>query len=154
MNCRRSGLTLVEVLAATVLLAVLAVACLPVMRAIASRPMIPSSAVQPEALGEFADAVLSMPELFGVSYEALSSHERLDGLSWSVDDAQGSTPGRWPKPPAPSLRVEIDKRFPLDASLARAWLVFECHGTSIARCIAVSPSSVDSGTSSHPRGEP
>ncbi len=122
MRLTRRGLTLVEVLCASVLLAVLASACVPMLTSSLRRLHEPVRSFQIEELAEVADLAMSEPNLFGV--------DRIDDLSGQEI--------AWPNEASdrPAIRVEL-----LELAAAEqpnhAWLVFSCAEQAVYRWMKV-----------------
>ena len=120
---RRRGLTLLEVLASTVLLTLLASACLPLLRQ-AMSDLRPTD--EPFALVELtqlAERFLADPPAFGV--ESLPSQLDELHLPWP------ERPGRLP---VTMHRLTADAPPPPHD---HAWLSFSCEGQRIFRWLAV-----------------
>lgn len=124
----RPGLTLVEVLAATVLLALLAAAVVPLIREVgrAVRESPPEAAIEKLGrLGEIADRVLADPKRYGL--------ENIDR-----PETMGATELRYPKNESgPAVMVSRLA----SPTAGRFWLVFRAEGAELFRCVAASPSS-------------
>jgi prepilin-type N-terminal cleavage/methylation domain-containing protein len=124
---RDRGLTLLEVLIATALLAMMAAACVPVMaqamRALQSHAI----ARQNEAidLAQFADTVLQRPDLIGLkdSKELLDTSGR--EASWPSEEFPQQSH-------APPVKISV-LRAPEDTDAKHAWLVFECDEVLVHR---------------------
>ncbi len=117
---RRRGLTLLEVLASTVLLTMLAGACVPLLRKAMNdlrRPDEPFALVE---LTRLAELFLADPSAFGV--ESLPSQSDELHLPWP------ERPGR---SPVTVRRLSTDAPPP-----DHAWLSFSCEGQSIFRWLA------------------
>jgi len=111
------GLTLIEVLASIALLALLAAATLPWITDARRLSHQPSPAIEPEVLGDLADAVLDDPSEFGVPpllqiTESPLSATTPDGLTFTI------------------RRAQIDTEEP-----THAWLIFEADHLMNARLI-------------------
>ena len=110
------GLTLVEVLAATVLLAILAATCMPLLQ----RAMRALQTTKPPfellELAQFADSLLADPSAFGV--EAPSQLAELQAL--------------WPEHPDRSL-ITVRQLSASDPESDHAWLAFSCGGRAVCR---------------------
>ena len=131
MNVHR-GLTLLEVLIATALLAVMAAACVPVMaqamRALAFDDS--EHELEIDDLARFADALLVNPESFGLK----GPHELLDSREAQLEWPADLLPGR----SAPIVPVQVRVLRNADASEAdHAWLVFECDGVVVHRWLEI-----------------
>ncbi len=74
----RRGLTLLEVLAATVLLAVLAGACVPILRHAARAMNTPSASSDLRELAALADAFVEGPGEFGIAPDSMPLEFELD----------------------------------------------------------------------------
>lgn len=113
----RRGMTLVEVVAALVLLATLAGAIVPLLQS-SARALAPApSAPDLVRLGDFAARLLTDPRALGLTEEALSA---------------GTLNQQLPCPGGPSVRVTR-----LEAGADHAWLIFECGNAVIARWVFV-----------------
>ena len=116
------GLTLVEVLAATVLLAILAATCMPLLqRAMRALETIKQPFELLE-LAQFADSLLADPSAFGV--EAPSQLAELQ-LSW-------------PEQPDRSL-ITVRRLSASDPESDHAWLTFSCGGRAVYRWVPLEP---------------
>lgn len=121
---RRRGLTLLEVLASTVLLTMLASACLPLLRQAMSdlrRTDEPFALVE---LTQLAELFLADPSAFGVESLPLP----LDELHLPWPERPGRSPvtvHRWIADTAPPPPPD------------HAWLSFSCEGQRIFRWLAV-----------------
>lgn len=116
----RRGLTLVEVLAATVLLAAMAAACMPLMQ----RAMRDLEGTPPQfdlhELSEVADALVATPGVFGV--------EDLTG----VEQAQVAWPEDAGRPIIAITRLPAGEEKP-----DHAWLSVTCGGWQVYRWIPI-----------------
>ncbi len=120
MMCRR-GLTLLEVLASTVLLTMLAGACVPLLRKAMNdlrRPDEPFALVE---LTQLAELFLIDPPAFGV-----------ESLPSQLDELHLPWPERPGRSPVTVRRLSTDAP-PHD----HAWLSFSCEGQRIFRWLAV-----------------
>ena len=118
---RRRGLTLLEVLASTVLLTLLASACLPLLRQAMSDLGQMDEPFALVELTQLAELFLADPPAFGV--ESLPSQSDDLHLPWP------ERPGRSP--------VTV-RRWRTDAPPPdHAWLSFSCQGQRIFRWLAV-----------------
>ena len=121
---RRRGLTLLEVLASTVLLTMLASACLPLLRQ-AMRDLRPTD--EPFALVELtqlAERFLADPSAFGV-----------ESLPSQLDELHLPWPERPDRSPVTVRRLTADA--PPPPPHDHAWLSFSCEGQRIFRWLAV-----------------
>lgn len=126
MTCRR-GITLIETLAATVLLALLAATCVPMLRhltTIAERRDAPAD-VDLAALSALADLLLDDPGRFGIDEDG----------SWS----DRSIP--WPDGlretfalPLECADAELTVQSAVEPEIDREWLLITCHELVVARC--------------------
>lgn len=118
----RRGLTLLEVVAAAVLLASSVVVCLPLIKDIAAAESRPPIEVACLDLGDLAERILTDPKDVG-----LGTHLNLrPGLDVEL---------AWPdEPERPRIRVRVQSS---QMSADHAWLVLECQGVSAARCIPI-----------------
>ena len=113
----RTGLTLVEVLIATVLMAIVVGSCVPILRQ-ASRTL---GATRPplaiHQLASLADQFIEEPSAFGLDSEMT---ERSFEIQWpGVVEEQ---------PPVLVRHLEHD-----DPVVGHGWLIFTCDGASVAR---------------------
>ncbi len=118
---RRRGLTLLEVVASTVLLTMLASACLPLLRQAMSDLRQTDEPFALVELTQLAELFLADPSVFGVESLPLESDEL--HLPWP------ERPGRSPV----TVRRWRADRPPPD----HAWLSFSCEGQRIFRWLAV-----------------
>lgn len=119
---KERGLTLVEVLCASVLLATLASACVPMLTSSLRRLHEPASSFQIEELAEAADLAMTEPDLFGVDgVDALVGQE----IAWpdAVTDR-------------PPIRVELIESASTEQP-DHAWIVFSCAKHSVYRWMAI-----------------
>lgn len=117
----RRALTLVEVLAATVLLAMLAAACMPLLqRAMRGMGAPPEAPFNPVELAQLADSFLADPSAFGV--ESPSEQDELQ-LPW---------PEHPQRPPVTVRRLTAQ-----DAEADHTWLAFSCASWAIHRWVPV-----------------
>lgn len=131
----RRGLTLLEVLISTAILAALAAACLPaIARAMALLGQTTQAPLINEAdLAAAADSFLADPRRFGVE-EAKPVHtiEHLR-LPWPADDLRFDA-----RRTSPGSPIEIQ---PLhlagETGTDHVWLQFECDGAVVLRWVAV-----------------
>ena len=127
------GLTLLETLIATAILAMIAAACVPVI----ARAMVllgPSSAtpnkstVQMADLSLVADAFMNDPSAFGIDRKALPELEAFQ-IAWPEDDSAH---------PAPSTDVvEVKVQRATDAEVKHAWIAFNCEDLVVLRWLAL-----------------
>ena len=118
---RRRGLTLLEVLASTVLLTLLASACLPLLRQAMSdlrRTDEPFALVE---LTQLAELFLADPSAFGVA-----------SLPSQLDELHLPWPEQPDRSPVTVRRLSADTPPP-----DHAWLSFSCEGQRIFRWLAV-----------------
>ncbi len=122
---RRHGLTLVEVLASTVLLTLVAATCMPLLRQAMRGLREPATPFELLELVEFADAFVADPAAFG-----FDEIQPVDG------EAQLESP--WPQDPdRPAVAV---RRLTVDDQDAdHAWLTFTCDRWTVCRWKAVEP---------------
>jgi prepilin-type N-terminal cleavage/methylation domain-containing protein len=129
-GCAR-GLTLLEVLIATVLLTIMAATCVPVM-AQAMRSLQTNEhahLINATDLARFADSVIAHPELIGFKQQ--------DELLKS-DGVELPWPAQWlaeRAASAPPVRLKVLRN--ADPKVDHAWLVFECDGLVVHRWLAV-----------------
>ena len=124
--CQRHALTLLEVLAATVLLTLLAATCLPMLQRatrLLDQPEVPFDYSE---LARLADSILADPEIFGLS-----------GLPSEGEAAIG-----WPESPDRPM-VVIRVLSAQDTSSDHVWLRFSCDQASVHRWIPVRDQSKD-----------
>ncbi len=122
MRLTRRGLTLVEVLCASVLLATLASACVPMLTSSLRKLHEPISTFQIEELAEIADLAINELDLFGVDH---------------IDDLTGQEIG-WPDEATdrPAIRVELLE--PASAEQPEhGWIVFSCAEHSVYRWMEI-----------------
>ena len=112
------GLTLVEVIAAVVLMATLAVAIVPMLQASASISGRATPAADLVRLGAFADQLFADPRTFGLTDEALANGP-LDTLI--------PFPGGAP--------VRLTRLEPTRASSDHSWLSLESDGAAVVRWV-------------------
>ncbi len=117
----RRGLTLVEVLCASVLLAVLASACVPMLTGSLRKLHEPASTFQIEELGEAADLAMNAPEMFGA--------DRIDDLA-GQEIAWPDATDRAP------IRIELIESANAEQP-NHAWLVFSCAEQAVYRWMKV-----------------
>ncbi len=113
----RRGLTLVEVLAATVLMAIVVAACVPILRQASQalgRPR-PPLAIQP--LASLADQFVAKPSAFGLE-SAISEQ------SFEI---------QWPEAVLDRPSVLVQRLERDDPANSHAWLVFSCGDASVVR---------------------
>ena len=114
---RRHGLTLVEVLAATVLLAMIAAACLPLLRSSMRALRDPPPAVELLDLSRLADRFVADPAGFGAEAPQDESIE----LGW---------------PEHPDRSPVTVRRFTAGDEDAE-WLTFTCDRWTVSRWVTV-----------------
>ncbi len=127
---RRAGMTLLEVLIATAILAMLAVACTPlIVRAISSvERSAHAMSVQAADLSAAADIFINDPVSFGLEHASLHEISELQ-IPWPKDDE------RFDKVPASVIDVCAIRA---DRSHAdHLWLRFECEGAIALRMVTV-----------------
>jgi hypothetical protein len=117
---RRVGLTLIEVLAATVLLGVLAVTCVPLLRDIAVTATQSPVEIDDLDLAVAADAIIEDRSSLGLD-------------TWPTE------PTLIPWPDDPSRRL-IEVRVQSSPSVTDGgWLTFRCDASTLVRWVAVDP---------------
>lgn len=116
----RRALTLVEVLAATVLLAMLAAACMPLLQRAMRGLDEPEAPFNPVELAQLADSFLADPSAFGV--ESPSEQDELH-FPW---------PEHPQRPPVTVRRLTAQ-----DAEADHTWLAFSSGKTFIFRWVPV-----------------
>ncbi|MHC4414373.1 MAG: type II secretion system protein [Planctomycetota bacterium] len=117
---RRRGLTLVEVLASTVLLAILAATCMPLLRQAMRVLHEPESSFEMFDVSQFADRFIVHPGPGGI--KLLSEGDQLE-LPWPEH------PDRAP--------ITVRRMTAGETDTGRAWLTFSCEGRSVSRWVAV-----------------
>lgn len=127
---RERGLTLVEVLCASVLLAVLASACVPMLTSSLRRLHQPPSTFQIEELAEAADLAMNEPEMFGA--------DRIDDLT-GQEIAWPDATDRAP------IRVELIESASAEQP-EHGWLVFSCAEQAVYRWIKVEADAEEDAT--------
>lgn len=137
----RRGFTLVEALAATMLLAVLAVACVPMLRASAESSHDPARAIDPGALGELADRVSVKPAEYGLAEDGPPVV-----VAWPEDLAHGASDATAAMHRVPAREEEPSRTANApgisggsggsEGSGGGAWIVVECGPRSAVRWIA------------------
>jgi prepilin-type N-terminal cleavage/methylation domain-containing protein len=134
------GLTLIEVLAGTVLLSILAVACLPLLQSASNSltgASLPESGPDAMELGVLADAIVEKLALAGLKDEADLLNADGVQIPWPDDvkrQAPTSTGGALPTAVLHCLKSNADTK----PSADHAWLVVECQGQHVARWIKIS----------------
>ncbi len=118
---RRRGLTLLEVLASTVLLTMLASACLPLLRQAMSDLRQTDEPFALVELTQLAELFLADPSAFGV-----------ESLPSPLDELHLPWPERPGRSPVTVRRWRADAPPP-----DHAWLSFSCEGQRIFRWLAV-----------------
>ncbi len=124
----RRGLTLLEVLASTVLLSLVASACVPFL--VESMAVIypVRKAITHSELGLLADAFMADPASFGKEYPAtLTSQE-------AFEIAGPEASGDVSLPP-----VTVSRLAPEAIDADHTWLIFTCEGLSVSRWIPLVP---------------
>lgn len=111
------GLTLVEILTATVLMAILVAACVPILRRASQALDEPDRPIAILQLATLADGFLADPDAFGP--ESAGTEDSFE-IQW---------------PPANTDRpsVLVQRLEPADPADGRRWLVFSCDGASVVR---------------------
>ncbi len=113
----RRGLTLVEVLTATVLMAILVAACVPILRQATVALDAPRRPVAIRPLASLADQFVAEPSAFGPD-SAMT--ERSFEIQWPDVVAE--------RPSVLVQHLEHD-----DQAVGHGWLVFTCDGASVVR---------------------
>jgi prepilin-type N-terminal cleavage/methylation domain-containing protein len=117
---RRAGLTLIEVLAATVLLGVLAVTCVPLLRDIAVTGTQPPVNIDHIDLSFAADAIIENRSSLGLD-------------TWPAEP----TLIPWPDDPShPLVEVRLQAR---PSVTDGGWLIFRCEAAAVVRWVALDP---------------
>jgi hypothetical protein len=124
---RRRALTLVEVLAATVLLAILTGTCVPFIERAARDLAEPHGVVPIDELGALADAVVADPEAFGI--EDIRTVDRFE-LAWP------EAPGR-PAVGITMLTQETPAGGERTEEPTHAWLTFTSGEAIVFRWIEI-----------------
>ena len=128
------GLTLLEVLAATIMLALLAATCSPIIaRAMAlMRPSDNQSSDSPLVtvpnLGEIADAFMADPKYFGFANPFLHQIEHAEFACPTTLRA-----GAPISSPLADRIVRVTRLAAADRNAKHIWLVFECEDCSVVR---------------------
>jgi len=112
----RRGLTLLEVLAATVLLAILAGACVPMLRSALPALRPPQRQFELLELARVADSVVAEPSVFGVDAVSEAGEQR---MGW---------PGHTDRPVITIRLLAAD-----DSDPEHGWLVFSSGGWTVHR---------------------
>lgn len=127
----RRGLTLLEVVAATVLLTIIAAACLPLLAEARRWADSTKSANQIGALMRTADEVIADPIAFGIEAEAMHTK----GFSQVIDPVQEDDPALGPI----SIELLASNNAPRDTDSGDhpkyGWLVFKLDSATIIRYI-------------------
>jgi prepilin-type N-terminal cleavage/methylation domain-containing protein len=123
----RRGLTLIEVLAATVLIAMIAAVCVPVMRSA-------SAALEPQDR-EIEVAELSLLIDQWLAEEAPPAFSREDVFEGQI---------LWPDHPT---RPPVDVRLLLsrDSALHHGWLLLQCESFDLLRWVPLAPPDQEEG---------
>lgn len=118
----RRGLTLIEVLAATAILAMIAAACIPTLRAALATMNEDDPALDLHDLSNLADQIVGAPEDFGLDSSDIVHTE----VAW---------PEHPERPPVvvTALNAPSDDDAPPD----HRWLIFTSDGCTVARWMAV-----------------
>lgn len=130
------GLTLLEVLVATAILAMLAGAVVPsIAQALARlRPVAKASIVDIADLGVVADQFIAEPEAFEKGLAASQLHEiEFKQIGWPTDEP------RFEKFTAQPIRIQAIRRAGGDESETHLWLSFSCDGVSVMRWVSIPP---------------
>jgi len=127
---RRSGLTIIEVLAATVLLSLLSIVAVGLLRATASSRDAPTG-ISVAELSVLADAVIAMPGDFGLASNNDQPFRPRRGFTTAIE---------WPDTPRQHrvLISRIDHHVHADAPpLDHAWIVFAYGENAVMRYVPV-----------------
>lgn len=116
----RRALTLVEVLAATVLMAILAGTCMPLLQRAMRASHEPEAPFELLALAQLADWFIGDPAVFGLE------------MPWPSEQVRVPWPDHPDRPP-----VTVRGLMAGDPDLDHAWLVFSCEGLAVFRWIPV-----------------
>lgn len=143
-QCHVYGMTLLEVLIATAILAMVTAACLPVISQVMTllrHDKLPDAVVDIVDLGIVADAFVSSPATFGWKEKPLHQIERWE-FQWPVAvgaGGAGGTGGAGDDEVAfrPAIRVQAIARRGGDASADHLWLHFECDDVGVCRWVAI-----------------
>ncbi|MCA9283838.1 MAG: prepilin-type N-terminal cleavage/methylation domain-containing protein [Phycisphaerales bacterium] len=136
------GLSLIEALVATALMATIVVACLPLLRAAGDDLAAHRTTIDLFDLERFADALLANPGGFGLAAVPEGKAE-LTWPAWLVDELAGdpvATPVSASAKDAPIVSrppVRVSVLRADDPTLTRAWLVLESGGQCVCRWIDV-----------------
>ena len=131
------GLTLVEVLIATAILAMVSIACLPLLQqGLAHLAVPPPANFELDELSEAADRFLTDPTSFGITDvgELIKQGDAVFSWPHPKDAAQDVGASIEPRPP-----ILVRCLLPNDPKANHAWAIFECDGQSVARWIALPP---------------
>ncbi len=113
----RRGLTLVEVLTATVLMAILVAACVPILRQATGALGAPRRLLAIRPLATLADQFVAEPSAFGLDSAVV---ERSFEIQWPEVVAE--------RPSVLVRHLEHD-----DPAVGHGWLVFTCEGACVVR---------------------
>ena len=123
MMRRHKGLTLLEVLAATVLLSMIAAACVPLLQQAMRHLHTPIESISIFDLAELADAFVADPAQFNV--ESIQSMDDELPLPWpNFTDRPG---------------ILVHPMMADDPAVNHTWLRFSCADRSVYRWITVDP---------------
>ncbi len=129
----RRGLTLLETLIASAILAMLAAACLPMITraAVLLRDGRETQHTKMIDLAGAADAFMIEPERFGIERDAIERFERTQ-FEWPVIGADSE--------PSPNLSIAVHALKSLNEDAGHCWLIFECEdqgGGVVSRWLAL-----------------
>jgi len=131
----RNGLTMLETLIASALLAVLAAATLPlIVRSLAvlgARSNSPSPDVTLADLSALADEFLEQPMRFGLANASLHTVDSIE-INWPATFLKGLEHTGMPLPP-----VLVRSSRSADSDADHLWLRFECGGFAVRRWVAL-----------------
>ena len=116
------GLTLIEVLAATVLLSMLAASCVPILRLAMNDLRDQDESFDLIELSLFVDEILSDPTKFNLDPEMIAESSE-HTITWP-DSATGAS-------------VIMHRLISDDPKADHAWLSFSCNGQSVLRWIEI-----------------
>ena len=121
MTARR-GLTLIEVLASTVMLTMIAATCVPLLRQAMEAAREPDRSIDLADLAEFADRLVADPD----AMESLGHESQLE-LPW---------PDLPDRPPVVITRFDAAGG-DTNGEVDHTWLTFTCDGWSVSRWFAI-----------------
>ncbi len=127
------GLTLLETLIASAILAMLAAACLPMIAraAVLLRDRSEPDQTRTVDLAAAADAFMIEPERFGIERDVIERFERTQ-FEWPVIGADSE--------PSPNLSIAVHALKSSNEEVGHCWLIFECEdrgGGVVSRWLAL-----------------